>query len=67
MKRVRTVEHEKGWGWIARDPATGREIIENFRWASSDAARTAVMEARMFKDAEPYYPPPSQGEATSDV
>ena len=56
MSRVRTIEHEKGWGWIARDPATGEEIIKDFRWASREAARAAVMEARLFKDAKPYYP-----------
>jgi len=67
MSRVRTVEYDQGWGWIARDPATGEEIIKNFRWASREAARTAVTEARLFKDAKPFYPPPAQGKDGYDV
>lgn len=46
-KRVRTVEYEPGWGWIARDPATGEEIIPDFRWASRDVARTVVLETKL--------------------
>lgn len=44
--RVRTVEHDPGHGWIARDPATGLEIWPNFRWASRSVARAVVAEAR---------------------
>jgi hypothetical protein len=44
--RVRTVEYEPGWGWIARSPYTGREIIEDFRWRSRDIARAVVREAK---------------------
>ena len=46
MKRVRTVEHETGWGWIARDPATGREVIPEFRWRTRSAARDVVAAQR---------------------
>jgi hypothetical protein len=45
-RRVRTVEYEPGWGWIARDPRTGREVLENFRWTSRSVARDVVREAR---------------------
>jgi hypothetical protein len=46
-KRVRTVEYEPGYGWIARNPETGQEVIENFRWASRSVARTVVAETRL--------------------
>lgn len=48
MMRVRTVEHEPGWGWIARNPYTGEEIWPDFRWASRSVARDVVRQARMF-------------------
>lgn len=44
--RVRTVEHDPGHGWIARDPATGLEVLPGFRWASRSVARAVVTEAR---------------------
>lgn len=44
MTRVRTVEYDPGFGWIARNPATGEEIMPNFRWSSRAVARTVVME-----------------------
>ena len=44
--RVRTVEHESGWGWIAREPNTGAEVLPGFRWASRSVARDVVQEAR---------------------
>lgn len=44
-RRVRTVEHEVGWGWIARNPDTGSEIWPGFRWASRSVARDVVREA----------------------
>jgi len=47
MKRIRTVEHERGWGWIARHPVTGEEILPGFRWSSRAVARTVVLEARL--------------------
>lgn len=52
MKRVRTVEYEPGWGWIARDPATGEEIIPNFRWASRSVARTVVLETKLLSPTQ---------------
>lgn len=45
-KRVRAVEYEPGWGWIARDPRTGLEILPDFRWASRSVARSVVLERR---------------------
>lgn len=48
MPRVKTVEYDRGWGWIARHPVTGEEIIPKFRWASRDVARAVVWEARLF-------------------
>lgn len=45
-RRVRTVEYEPGWGWIARDPRTGREVLENFRWTSRSVARDVVDQCR---------------------
>ena len=46
-RRVRTVEYEPGYGWIARDPITGREVIENFRWTSRSVARDVVRQAML--------------------
>lgn len=40
--RIRTVEYEPGWGWIARDPRTGKEVIHDFRWSSRAIARQVV-------------------------
>ncbi|MBQ0917508.1 hypothetical protein KBW71_03565 [Hydrogenophaga aromaticivorans] len=45
-RRVRTVEYDPGWGWIARDPSTGREVLENFRWTSRSVARDVVDQCR---------------------
>ncbi len=45
--RFRTVEFD-GWGWIARNPWTGKEVWEGFRWASRSVARAVVAEARLF-------------------
>jgi hypothetical protein len=39
-KRIRTVEYDPDWGYIARNPWTGKEIIEDFRWRTRDVART---------------------------
>lgn len=48
-KRIRTVEHDPGYGWIARDPRTGNAIPdEDFRWNSRSVARTVVLEAKLF-------------------
>ncbi len=44
--RVRTVGHEAGWGWIARDPSTGVEVWPGFRWASRSVARDVVRDVR---------------------
>jgi hypothetical protein len=49
--RVRTVEREPGWGWIARDPRTGAEISPGFRWSSRSVARDVVRHARQEKQA----------------
>lgn len=54
-KRVRTVEREPGWGWIARDPA-GYEVTPDFRWASREIARGVAREAaRTFSPILPPY------------
>lgn len=45
--RVKTVEYDDGFGWIARNPFTGEEIMPGFRWASRSVARTVVAECRM--------------------
>jgi hypothetical protein len=45
--RVRTVEREPGFGWIARDPNTGAEIWPEFRWTSRSVARSVVHESRV--------------------
>jgi hypothetical protein len=47
MTRDRTVEYEPGYGWIARYPETGEEIVPNFRWTSRSVARTVVAETRL--------------------
>lgn len=60
MTRVRTVEYDKGWGWIARSPFTGEEIIQDFRWASREVARTVVLETRLLAAA------PSVKEGSTD-
>lgn len=44
--RIRTVEYEPGWGWIARDPRTGKEVIHAFRWSSRAIARQVVSDCR---------------------
>ena len=47
--RVRTIEHDPGWGWIARNPFTGKAIFnDDWRWVSRSVARAVVTEARMF-------------------
>ena len=46
-KRVKTVEYDPGFGWIARESATGEEIMPNFRWSSRSVARTVVAETRL--------------------
>lgn len=43
-QRVRRVEYEPGWGWIARR-ANGQEVIKDFRWASRSVARSVALEA----------------------
>lgn len=49
--RVRTIEREPGWGWIARDPRTGVEVLPDFRWASRSAARDVVDTVRALNAA----------------
>lgn len=44
--RIKTVEHEPGWGWIARNPFTGADILTDFRWSSRGIARAVVSECR---------------------
>ena len=44
--RVRTVEYEPGFGWIARDP-NGHEVWPDFRWASRSVARDVARQAKM--------------------
>lgn len=44
--RVRTVEYEPGWGWIARDPVTGEEVLKDHRWPSRAMARSIVEQQR---------------------
>ena len=48
--RVRAVEYEPGWGWIARDP-DGNEVLPDFRWASRSVARDVAYTARLQKKA----------------
>lgn len=51
VKRIKTVEHEPGEGWIARNPWTGQEILETgWRWNSRAVARTVVAECRLFRE-----------------
>lgn len=45
--RPRTVEYDPGWGWIARDPATGNEILPDHRWPSRKVAHDVVAATRM--------------------
>lgn len=47
MKRIRTVEYDPGFGWIARDPVTGEEVLPNFRWNSRSVARSVALEAKL--------------------
>ena len=47
MKRVRSVEYDPGFGWIARSPLTGEEVLPNFRWSSRAIARTVAAETRL--------------------
>ncbi len=53
-KRIRTVEYDPRWyGWIARDPDTGKEIMEEgFRWNSRSVARAVVLEARAMAEVK---------------
>lgn len=44
---MKTVERDPDGGWIARNPWTREEILPDFRWASREAARGAVEEARV--------------------
>ncbi len=44
--RIRTVEYDPGWGWIARDPSTGKEILHDHRWPSRAMARSVVQQQR---------------------
>lgn len=49
--KYRTVEYESGCGWIARCPATGRELGgQGFRWRTRYVARTVVDEERLLPD-----------------
>lgn len=57
---VRTVEHEPGWGWIARDPSTGAEILPNFRWTSRSVARGAVDQSRVLSASRSAITPKGQ-------
>ena len=50
--RIRTVEYEPGWGWIARDPRTGKEVIHDFRWSSRAIARQVVSGVRHMAHSE---------------
>lgn len=45
--RIKTVEYERGYGWIARNPWTGEEVIEDFVWSTRSVARAVVQEARL--------------------
>lgn len=47
-ERIRTVEYDPGWGWIARCPWSGFEIMcPGFRWNSRSVARAVVYESRV--------------------
>lgn len=50
--RIRTVEYVPGWGWIARNPWTGKEVIEDFVWVSRSVARAVVDSARLSRRPE---------------
>lgn len=43
---MKAVEYERGWGWIARNPQTGEEIVKDFRWTSRSVARDVVRQSR---------------------
>lgn len=48
MPRFRTVEYEPGWGWVARDPWSGFDImVPGFCWKSRSVARAVVYESRV--------------------
>jgi hypothetical protein len=53
MKRIRTVEYDPGWGWIARNPYTGEEVIKDFVWRSRSVARAVVAEAKLICETSP--------------
>lgn len=46
-KRFKTVEYVAGWGYIARNPWTGEEVIKDFFWCTREVARSVVWEARL--------------------
>jgi hypothetical protein len=52
-KRIRTVERDPRGGWIARNPYTGEEIMEEgFRWNCRSSARDVVYQAKhLYKPA----------------
>ncbi len=50
-KRIRTVEYDPGWGWLARCPVTGKDILHNFVWRSRSIARAVVNERRRSQKA----------------
>lgn len=50
MKRVRRVEYDPGWRWIARDKF-GLEYMETgFRWSSRSVARDVVEQDKALGD-----------------
>ena len=66
--RIRTVEYEPGWGWIARDPRTGKEVIHDFRWSSRAIARQVVSGVRPLCAApQPVARKPLTGEQIQDL
>lgn len=63
-ERIRTVEYDPGWGWIARSPYDGHEIGgDGFRWRTRDVARTVVWETRLL-DGPSHKHSPHQPRAT---
>lgn len=50
-KRVKRVEHERGWGWIARD-RHGDEVVKEFRWTSRSIARDVAYGPEIMEAAE---------------
>lgn len=50
-QRVRRVEYDPGYGWIARDKF-GVEYMDDFRWASRSIARAVVEADRAFGDID---------------